>query len=90
MCDCEYQDCEATCGHHAGGCTNLPTVKVSMFGLRANLCSRCLEATCNNDIFPLNHKLKHEYYVTFITPEQHPPTEYELDWLELGSAEAEL
>lgn len=40
QCDCESNHCQ--CNHKAGACPDKPTVKVTMFGFKANLCPACL------------------------------------------------
>lgn len=58
-CDCEYIDSPLICGHPPGGCDNgHADIRVRHYGLRANLCLACFEATCNPDIYPLDEKLR--------------------------------
>jgi hypothetical protein len=41
-CDCESDDCMATCGHVCGACKKTGANAVVMFGMKQNLCDDCL------------------------------------------------
>lgn len=40
QCDCESSHCRYV--HDAGGCTNPPKYKVTIFGMKMNCCHYCL------------------------------------------------
>ena len=41
QCDCEMENCKSAKTHKVGACRETPAVKITIFGLKENLCERC-------------------------------------------------
>lgn len=61
QCDCEHESSGIICGHRPGACRNTPTRKVSLHGLRMNICDHCFEMHFAE--LPVAEKLAFDWYI---------------------------
>jgi hypothetical protein len=78
QCDCEHESSGIICGHRPGSCKGKPTRKVSLHGLRMNICDHCFEMLYVP--IPLEEKLDFDWYIP-IDGVPASPTDADLDEL---------
>src|SRR2546430_7242893 len=65
QCDCEMENCKSAKTHKVGACRETPAVKITIFGLKENLCERCFYQVKDRKSTRLNSSHSQISYAVF-------------------------